>query len=153
MSNVNYKPDGFHTLTPSFAVKDAARAVEFYKQAFGAKELGIMRDPGGVVHHAELMIGDSPIMLGQHGDADVHDPKRLPLVSSYVYVEDADRVHRQALAAGAKEIYPMKDQFYGNREGGVEDPFGIVWWIATRKEEVSGEELQKRASLAHGGHA
>lgn len=153
MGNTNYKPNGFHTLTPSFAVPDAARAVEFYKQAFGAKELEVMRDPSGAVRHAELTIGDSPIMIGQHENSDIHDPEKLPLVSLYVYVEDADEVFRRAIAAGAKEIHPLKDQFYGNREGGVEDPFGIVWWIATRKEEVSAEELEKRMSQMRGGKA
>lgn len=153
MSKATYKPDGFHTLTPSFAVKDGAAAVEFYKKAFGAKELEVMRDPAGIVRHAELIIGDSPIMLGQHDNADVHDPNRLPLASCYVYVEDCDQVQQQAVAAGAKEVSPMRDQFYGNREGGVVDPFGIVWWIATRKEELSTEELKRRAPKSQGGHA
>jgi PhnB protein len=153
MNKVSYKPDGFHTLTPSFAVKDAERAVEFYKRAFDARELEVMKDPSGIVRHAELMIGDSPIMFGRHDNVDAHDPKRLPPVSVYVYVEDADKAHRQAVAAGAKEISPMRDQFYGNREGGVEDPFGIVWWFATRKEEISDEELKKRARQAQGEQA
>src|SRR6516225_8183000 len=122
-------PEGYHTATPYLIVKDAAQAIEFYKKAFGATELMRMPGPGGKIGHAEIKIGDSPIMI-------------------LLYVEDVDVVFSEALAAGAKVQRPVADQFYGDRTGGVTDPFGHVWYIATHKEDVSPEEMKKRAAAA-----
>ncbi len=139
-------PTGFHTATPYLMVPDGAGAVEFCKRAFGAREIHCMADPGGRIRHAELRIDDSPIMLGEYADVEPRQPPKFPRLSIYLYVADADAVFASAIAAGAKQIHPMGDKFYGNREGGVEDPFGIVWWIATMMEELSPEEVEKRAA-------
>ena len=138
-------PEGYHTATPYLIVKDADSALEFYKKAFGAIILERMEGPDGKVMHAEIKIGDSPVMIGEHQDVDVPKSKSLPHVSIYLYVEDADAVVSQALAAGAKELAPVSDKFYGNREGGIEDPFSITWWVATRMEALSSEEMQNRS--------
>ena len=146
-------PEGYHTATPYLIIKDAASAMEFYKKAFGATELERITDPDGKVRHGEIKIGDSPFMI-----ADEHPeyPDWLSPISRggtpvhiYLYVEDVDAVFNQAIAAGAKEMLPVKDQFYGDRSGGVTDPYGHVWYIATRKEEVSPEELMRRAAEPH----
>ncbi len=141
-------PEGFHNATPFLIVRDATSAIEFWKKAFGARELVRLADPRGKVRHAQIKIGDSPIMIGEHVEIDGPRPHSLPPVSIHLYVEDVDVMFRQAIAAGAKELSPVRDQYYGDREGGVEDPFGIVWWIATHKENLSPEEMQKRAAAA-----
>jgi PhnB protein len=142
-------PDGYHTVTPYLALRDAARAIEFYKQAFGAKEQLRIPGPGGKIGHAEIVIGDSHIML-----ADEH-PERGHLgpqsrggstVSIMLYLENVDAVVERAVAAGAKLLMPVADQFYGDRMGGLEDPFGQVWYVATHTEDVSPEEMQRRAA-------
>src|SRR5262249_924929 len=119
---LKHLPEGYHTATPYLIVKDANGALEFYKKAFGAVVLERMEGPDGGVMHAEIKIGDSPVMIGEHQDVNVPKSKSLPLVSIYLYVEDVDTVFRQAIAAGAKELNPVSDKFYGNREGGIEDP-------------------------------
>jgi len=132
-------------------VNDGARAIEFYKKAFGATELFRMAGPDGKIGHAEIKIGDSPIMLADEVPAMGHrSPQSLggSPVSILLYVEDVDAVFNQAVAAGAKVARPVADQFYGDRTGGVTDPFGHAWYIATHKEDVSSEELQKRAAAA-----
>jgi PhnB protein len=101
--------------------------------------------------HAELQIGSSKLMLGEHNDTEPRDSKHFPRLSIYVYLEDADDTARRAVAAGAKELYPVTDKFYGNREGGIEDPFGIVWWLATRVEELTPDEVSRRASASARG--
>ncbi len=130
-------PAGFHTATLYLIVADAARAIEFYKQAFGAVELNRMTDDNGNARNAEIKIGDSPVMIGGHPEvrSGQHSLKNLPPVSVYLYVEDADALFSQAVVAGAKELYPVQEMPYGNREGGLTDPFGIVWWIATCVKE------------------
>ena len=142
-------PDGYHSLTPYLIIKGAARAIEFYKQAFGATVLMCMDGPDGKVGHAELKIGDSPLMLAdEFPEMGARSPQSLggsPL-SLLLYVEDVDTVGPRAVAAGAKILRPMKDQFYGDRSCTVEDPFGHQWTIATHKEDLSPAELQKRAA-------
>lgn len=150
MANVTPVPEGFHTVTPYLIVSDAGAALEFYKRAFNAVEIYRMTGPQGEVRHAEIRVGDSPLMLGGHPDAKAPEGT-LPTVSLYLYVEDADAVARQTVAAGAQELNPVTLKFYGNREGGVKDPFGITWWVATRVEVVSEEEIAKRAAAQHGG--
>jgi PhnB protein len=128
-------PDGYHATTPYLIVKDADRAVSFYQKAFDAVELRRYVDSSGTVRNVQIKIGDSPVMLGiRSDDSQVHDPKvgDLPRVSIYLFVDDADRVFQQAVANGATSLYPPEDQDYGNREGGIVDPFGVTWWIATR---------------------
>ena len=145
-------PDGYHTVTPYFTVRDAARAVEFYKRAFGAVELMRMAEPDGKIRHAEIRIGDSPIMLGDEFP-DFPEMRSFQAlggspVSVYLYVEDVDALFNRAVAAGAKVRTPVKDEFYGDRVGAVEDPFGLAWFIATHKEDVAPEEIARSASAA-----
>jgi len=150
-SRVKPIPEGYHTATPYLIIKDAARAIESYKKAFGATELMRMAQPDGRIGHAEIRIGDSPIMLADEFPEMGHrSPQSLggSPVSILLYVEDVDALFNQAVSAGAKVQKPVQDQFYGDRIGGVTDPFGHVWYIATHKEEVSPEEMRKRAAAA-----
>lgn len=127
-------PDGYHTTTPYLMVTDADRAVSFYQKAFDAIELRRSVDSEGTVRNVQIKIGDSPVMLGiRSEDSQVHEQKAgaVPRVSIYLFVDNADRVFHQAVAQGATSLYPPEDQEYGNREGGLVDPFGITWWIAT----------------------
>jgi len=147
-SKVKPIPEGYHSVTPHLVASDAAGAIEFYKKAFGATEIIRHADPGGKIRNAEVKIGDSMIMLAdEFPEMGVVSPRSLggSPVSFYLYVKDVDQVHRQALAAGGEEIYPVTDKFYGDRSGGVKDPFGHSWYIATHVEDVSPEELQRRA--------
>jgi PhnB protein len=143
-------PDGFHSVTPYINVKGAVDAIEFYKKAFGAHEIGRITMPDRTVGHAELQIGDSKIMLAetseQWGNKSPHELGGTP-VCLCIYVEDVDAVFTRALAAGAKVSGDMevKDQFYGDRTGTLTDPFGHQWTIMTHKEDVSFEEMQRRA--------
>ena len=144
-------PEGYHTATPYLIVKDAARAIEFYKKAFGATELMRMPGPGGKIGHAEIKIGDSPIMLADEVPGmGFRSPESLggSPISILLYVEDVDVVFSEALAAGAKVQRPVADQFYGDRSGGFTDPFGYVWHVATHIEDVSPEEVGRRAAAA-----
>jgi len=153
-SKVKPIPEGYHTATPYLIVGGAAGAIEFYKKAFGARELVRMTQPDGKIGHAEIKIGDSPIMLADEvPEMNYRSPQSLggSPVSILLYVEDVDTVFSQAVAAGAKVQRPVQDQFYGDRIGGVEDPFGHVWYIATHKEDVSPEEMKKRAAAASRG--
>lgn len=150
-SSVRPVPEGFHSVTPYLAVDDAAGAIAFYKKAFGATEVMRMPAPGGKVGHAEIEIGGSRIMLAdEHPDMNFRGPKAIggTPVNLHLYVEDVDAVARQAVAAGARELRPVKDQFYGDRTGTVEDPYGHVWHIATHKEDLSPDELKRRAQQA-----
>jgi PhnB protein len=144
-------PEGYHTATPYLIVSDAASAIDFYKKAFGATELTRMTQPDGRIGHAEIKIGDSPIMLAdEFPEIGARSPQRFggSPVSILLYVEDVDALFSQAVAAGGKVLRPVKDQFYGDRSGGVTDPFGHVWYIATHKEDVAPEEMHKRAAAA-----
>jgi PhnB protein len=140
-------PNGFHSLTPYLCVSDAARAIEFYGQAFGATLMMRLADPSGRVGHAELKVGDSVIMLAdEHPEYGVRSPQAFggSPVSLHLYVEDVDAVVARAVAAGAKVVHPVADKFYGDRSGRVEDPFGHVWDIGTHKEDVSPDEVERR---------
>lgn len=140
-------PDGYHTATPYLVLQNAASAIEFYKKAFGATELMRLASPGGKIGHAEIKIGDSPIMLAdEFPEMGYRGPKALggSPVSIMLYVEDVDAIFNQAVAAGATVKRPIKDEFYGDRSGNLEDPFGHVWTISTHKEDVSPEEIERR---------
>ena len=139
-------PNGHHTVTPYLIIKGAAEAIAFYQKAFGAAELMRITDDSGKVRHAEIKIGDSPIML-------VDEFPEYPLMRSpkslggtamhiYLYVEDVDSLFEQAIEAGAKELMPVENQSDGDRRGGVTDPFGHIWWVATHIKDVPLEEMQ-----------
>lgn len=148
-SRVKAIPKGYHSVTPHLSIKDAPRAIAFYKEAFDAVEMMRIMQPDGRVGHAELKIGDSPIMLSsEFPEMGVRSPQTLggSPVSIHLYVKDADAVFNRAVAAGATVRRPVADQFYGDRSGGVEDPFGHVWWISTHKEDLSPEEIERRAA-------
>jgi|SRR5438552_1321133 len=140
-------PDGYHTVTPYLIVKGAARALDFYKKAFGATEVMRLADPSGKVGHAEIKIGNSPIMLAdEFPEMGIRSPQSIggSGTSILLYVNDVDSLFSQAVAAGAKVLRPVKDQFYGDRSGTLEDPFGHMWSIATHKEDVPLEEINRR---------
>jgi PhnB protein len=147
-------PDGYHSVTPYLILDNATGALEFYKKAFGAVEEVRMPAPGGRIGHAEIRIGDSVIMLAdespQMGARSARTLGGSP-ISLLVYVEDVDARVAQAVAAGAKLVRPVANQFYGDRTGGVDDPFGYHWYLATHVEDVSPEEMKKRAAKAMEG--
>lgn len=140
-------PDGFHTATPYLIVSDADRAINFYRRAFSASVMMEMLGADDKVLHAEIMIGNSPIMIGNEvpalGYLGPHSLGGTP-VSIVLYVEDVDAVFQQALVAGAEVRRPLANQFYGDRTGTVCDPFGHLWSIATHREDVSPEEMERR---------
>jgi PhnB protein len=146
-------PDGYHAVTPYLIVNGAASAIEFYKNALGASERLRVPAPAGRIGHAELQFGDSVVMLAdEFPEMGARGPQSFggSPVSIHLYVEDVDAVFRQAIAAGATLLRPVQDQFYGDRTGSFTDPFGHIWHIATHKEDLSPDELQKRAAQAHG---
>ena len=137
---VKPKPARYHTVTPYLVVDRASRVIEFMRQVFGAKEFERIARPDGRVMHAEVEIGDSVVMI-----SDAADPSKAVPGMLYVYVDDVDGVYARAIAAGATAIMEPADQFYGDRHGGVRDLAGNQWWIATHKEDISPDELQRRA--------
>jgi PhnB protein len=142
-------PEGYHTVTPYLILSGAGDAIAFYKKALGAEEVLRLADPGGKVHHAEISIGDSRVMLAdEHLEIQALSPKTVggSPVSIHLYVEDVDRAVERAVAAGAKLVRPVADQFYGDRVGGIEDPFGYRWFIATHKEDLTMDEIRRRAA-------
>ncbi len=143
---VKPKPDGYQNVIPYLVVEDAAKLLDFLKATFGAEEIDRTTEPSGRVRHAEARIGDSVVMMGSASD-------QVPKIgaSIYVYVDDTDATYRRALAAGATSQMEPKDQFYGDRNAGVVDPFGLTWWIGTRVEDVSKEEIARRMRAAEGG--
>ena len=140
-------PEGYHSVTPYLIVKGAARALEFYTKAFNAQELYRLEGPGGSIGHAEFQIGNSRVMIAdEFPDMNARSPEALggSPVGLCIYTEDVDALFKQALAAGAKQERPVVDQFYGDRSGTVVDPFGHKWTIATHKEDLSPEEMNRR---------
>ena len=154
MANVKPIPEGYPVVSPSLSIDGAADAIEFYKNVFGATERFRMDGPPGRVAHAELQFGDSVVMLSDAApDMGFRDPKSFggsPVVIS-VYVEDVDAIFAKAIAAGAKEVRAVANQFYGDRSGGFEDPWGHQWYVATHVEDVSEEEMARRAQEMMGG--
>ncbi|HET8562864.1 MAG TPA: VOC family protein [Candidatus Binatia bacterium] len=152
-------PDGYHSVTPYLIVKGADRAIDFYKEVFGASQRMRMDGPNGTVGHAEIEIDGSAIMLAdEFPDMGSRSPQSIggTGVSLHLYNKDVDSCFNRAVAAGAKVLRPVQDQFYGDRSGTVEDPFGHVWTISTHKEDLSPEELRKRAEAfmkQQGGHS
>jgi len=145
-------PDGYHSVTPYLIVKGGPQAIAFYEKAFGAQLLFRMMEPDGRVGHAELEIGDSRVMLAdEHPDIGARSPQSIggSPVTIHLYVEDVDATVARAVAAGARITRPVADQFYGDRNGGLVDPFGHVWFVATHKEDVPAEELDRRAAAQH----
>lgn len=134
-------PDGYHTVTPYIVANDAGALIEFLQRAFGMRVDHRMNDPDARVWHADLTIGDSHIMVGHAAGANKPFPAMI-----YLYVPDCDAVYRRALAAGASSIMEPADQFYGDRHGGLNDPFGNQWWVATHIEDVPEAELQRRGN-------
>jgi PhnB protein len=150
---VHHVPAGFQAVTPYLIVHDAARAIEFYRQAFGAREISRMPMPNGKVGHAEIQIGDCRVMLAdEFPESKFRGPVSLggTPVSLCLYVEDCDAVIAQAAALGATMVRPLQDQFYGDRSGTLADPFGHVWTVATHKEDLTSEEIEKRAAALFG---
>jgi PhnB protein len=141
MTSVNPIPYGYHAVTPYLVVQGAERLIDFLKYAFDAKEIERMTMPDGGIGHAEVRIDDSVVMMG---DAREETWKAMPS-SIYLYVTDCDTVYKRALEAGATSLMEPKDQFYGDRSGSVKDPVGNHWFIATHKEDLSKDELDKRA--------
>jgi len=138
-------PDGYHTLTPYLTVRDAVRAIEFYKQAFGATERGVMKGPDGKVMHAELMIGDSIIMLGdEYPEFGALSPQSSggAGMGLHIYVDGVDAAFDRAVKAGAQVEMPVTDQFWGDRYGKLKDPFGHKWSIATHTKDLSMDEMK-----------
>ena len=138
-------PTGYHTVTPTIVVRNAAAAIDFYKKAFGAEEIDRMLGPDGSVMHAEIQIGDSRIMLGEENEQwGTRSPQSLGGVhgSLHLYVENADASFDRAIKAGATLRYPLEDAFWGDRYGKVTDPFGHEWGIATRVKEMTREEME-----------
>jgi PhnB protein len=149
MANVKPVPEGYHTITPYLAVNDGNAALDLYKAAFGATELFRYPGPDGKIGHAELQIGDSRVMLAdEFPDIGFRGPKSLggSPVMLHLYVDDCDAWFDRAVKAGCKVTRPLADQFYGDRGGMVEDPFGHSWYLSTHKEDVSEEEMQRRAA-------
>jgi len=145
-------PDGYHSATPYLIIDGAARAIEFYKRAFGAKELLRMPAPGDRVGHAEIKIGNSVIMLAdEHPEMEARSPSHYggTPVSLLLYVPDVDRQFKQAVSAGGTEVRPVSNQFYGDRAGTLKDPFGHNWHIHTHIEDVSPAELNRRMAAMH----
>jgi PhnB protein len=138
-------PDGYHSLTPYLIVKGGAKALDFYKKAFGAEELVRMPQPEGKIGHAEMRIGDSTFMLAdEFPERDIRAPQGPPPVHLVFYCENVDAMFKRALAAGGKETRPLQDQFYGDRSGTLSDPFGHQWTVATHVEDVSPDEMKRR---------
>ena len=154
MSNVKPIPEGYEGITPYLICKNAEAAIDFYMRAFGAEEILRMGKPGERVGHCELKIGKAIFMLADEfpemGGLSPETVGGTP-VSLYVYVEDVDTFTQKAVAEGLKVVRPVADQFYGDRSGHFEDPFGHKWGFATHVEDLTPEQMEERAKAAHGG--
>lgn len=141
-------PPGFHSVSPALTCKDAARAIDFYKEAFGATEIMRMAGPGGSIGHAELRIGDSVLFVSDEfpGMSAAPTPGAIPSTYLFMYTEDVDATFKRALAAGATESMPVADMFWGDRYGKLTDPFGHTWGVATHVEDVAPDEMERRAA-------
>ena len=148
---VHFQPDNYHTVIPYICVDGAAKAIDFYKEVFDAIELMRMPGPDGIVAHAEIKIGDATVMLADKCEK-IQDPHTIGGVSSMimVYVPNVDETIEKALARGATIKQPATDQFYGDRNGSFTDPFGHLWGVATHLEDLTQEEMAKRAAELHG---
>ena len=146
-------PDGYHNVNAVLIVKDGRKAIDFYKRVFGATETMFMADSDGNLMHAEIRIGDSTVMVGEERpEWHNHSPESLggsPVVL-HLYVEDVDEVAEKAVDGGAEILFPVEDHFYGDRAGRLKDPFGHVWMVSTHKEDVSAEEMERRAAEIFG---
>ncbi|MCA9076263.1 MAG: VOC family protein [Planctomycetaceae bacterium] len=155
MSNgVRPIPEGYHSLTPYLIVKKAEEAIDFYMRAFGGVELLRLEGPGGSIAHAEVKIGDSPLMLAdEHPEYDALSPETVggSPISLMIYVEDVDSSFERAVNEGATIVQPVEDQFYGDRSGRVKDPFGYTWTLATHIEDLSQEEINERMQAMMSG--
>ena len=144
-------PQGYHAVTPSFTFKDSQKAIDFYKKAFNAKVLDLMRSPDGHgVMHATIQIGDSIVMMGDERPGTENCPKSAETLGSspislYLYVSDADAAFKQAVAAGGTAAMPVADMFWGDRAWSIKDPFGYSWMIATHKQDLTNDEIRKGA--------
>ncbi len=146
MKDSKYIPEGFSALTPMLAVRDAARAIEWYKKIFHATESNRLTDPNGTIAHAELRIGDSIFMLAEEHPDYNRSPETLGGTSVILnlYVDDVDKLEKVAVEGGAKSIFPVADQFYGDRAGRIQDPFGHMWIISKHLKDVTPEEMQRQ---------
>ena len=154
MSPVKPIPEGYHSVTPYLCCRNAGAAIDFYQKAFGATELMRMGAPGEKIGHADLQIGDSHLMLAdEFPEMGFLSPQTVggSPVMIHLYVEDADATTSRAVAAGAKVVKPVEDQFYGDRGGQLDDPFGHKWYVSTRKEDLSFEEVKQRAAKMMSG--
>lgn len=147
-ANVRPIPEGYHSISPALTCKDAARAIDFYKEAFGATEIMRMAGPGGSIGHAELRIGDSVIFVSDEfpGMSAAPTPGATPSAYLFLYSEDVDATFDRAVAAGATVSMPLSDMFWGDRYGKLTDPFGHSWGVATHVEDVAPEEMERRAA-------
>jgi PhnB protein len=149
MSKVLPIPEGYHSITPYLVIKGAKQAIDYYKKVFGATEVVRMDGPEGKIAHAELQIGDSRVMLADENPSMGQGYESATTIGSspvslYLYLPDVDKCIERAAAAGAKVLKPAQDQFYGDRSGFIQDPFGHLWGIATHVEDVSPEEMKER---------
>ncbi|MEO8432105.1 MAG: VOC family protein [Acidobacteriota bacterium] len=146
-AKVKAVPEGYHAVTPYLIIDGAAAAIDFYKKVFGAVEVMRLPGPDGRLGHAEITIGDSHVMMAdENPDMNVRAPKSVggSPISLLLYVDNVDQTVERAVAAGAKLVRPVEDKFYGDRMGGIEDPFGHQWYVGTHIEDVSPEEMEKR---------
>lgn len=143
-------PEGQHSITPYLGIKDAGKAIEFYKAAFGAVEMFRLQSPDGRIGHAELKIGDSSLMLADPCDMEGALVSSQSLtgaaIGMHLYVEDVDATYAQAIRAGGTQVRAVENQFYGDRSGTLKDPFGNLWFVSTHVEDVSVEEIRARAA-------
>lgn len=146
-------PEGQHSVTPYLGVVNASAAIEFYKHAFDAEELFRLEGPEGRVGHAELRIGDCRLMLADPCDQLSFGHSQGSAIALHLYVEDVDAQFAQAIAAGGEVVNAVQDQFYGDRSGSLRDPFGVVWFVATHKEDLTPEEIRARAARMFAGGA